>query len=412
MRFPPSFLDELRNRVSISDYAGRKIAWDRRKSRASAGDYWAPCPFHTEKTASFHVLDRQGLFKCFGCGAAGNIFGLCMQLEGVSFPEAVERIADVAGVPLPEGENGPSKAELDARARLFQATEKAAAFFQARLNSSMGGAARAYLIKRGLPEAVWAQFGIGFAPEGWSTSFDALTAAGLKAEDLFAAGLAKPGQRGPIDVFRNRIMFPITDAQGKVIAFGGRAMDPDDKAKYLNSPETPLFHKGRTLYRLADARRLLARTKAAGLVVAEGYLDVIAFERAGVAAVAPLGTALTDDQLQLVWRSGAAPVLCFDGDGAGQRAAAKALAAALPHLSPDRTVRFAVLGGGLDPDDLYQREGAEAVAALPARAMAADAFLFSSLAAAQPLTTPEARAGLKRRLREPRSPIKTPAPAI
>lgn len=400
MRFPPRFLEDLKSRVSIYDYAGRRIAWDRRKSRPSAGDYWAPCPFHSEKTASFHVLERQGSYKCFGCGEAGDVFGLCMQLDGVSFPEAVAQIAAFAGVPLPETDAGASPEQTDQRARHFQALEKAAAFYQARLRGGMGAAARAYLLKRGLPEGEWARFGLGFAPDGWSTTFDALTAAGLRADDLIAVGLAKQGQRGPIDVFRNRIIFPIADTQGRVVAFGGRAMDPSDPAKYLNSPETPLFHKGRTLYRLVEARRTEAKKKLGGLIVAEGYMDVIAFERAGLPAVAPLGTALTEDQLQLTWRSGASPILCFDGDKAGQRAAERSLDIALPFLSPDRTIRFAVLPDGADPDDIFAEHGAAGLEAALQAAVPASRFLVQREVARQPLTTPEARAGLKRRLKD------------
>lgn len=398
MRFTPAFLEDLKSRVSIYDYAGRRLAWDKGKSRPSAGDYWAPCPFHAEKTASFHVRDRTGGYKCFGCGVTGDVFGLCMQLEGVSFPEAVETLAQFAGVPLPEADPFAAKV-ADARQRLFAVMERAAAHYRARLIGREGQAARAYLLKRGLPEDVWKAFGIGFAPEGWSAAFEALTAAGCSRQDLYDAGLAKDGSRGPIDIFRNRILFPIADGQGRIIAFGGRAMDPNDPAKYLNSPQTPLFDKGKNLYRLQEARRRLAQTKGSGLVIAEGYVDVIAFERAGVPAVAPLGTALTEEQLTLAWRAGPEPVLCFDGDGAGQRAAGKALDLALPHLSPDKTVRFAVLPKGLDPDDLFQKEGPEALARLIDTAMPAAAFLLARERDAAPLTTPEARAGLKRRLR-------------
>jgi DNA primase len=408
MRFPPRFLEDLKSRVSIYDYAGGKIAWDRRKSRPGVGDHWAPCPFHGEKTASFHVLDQEGIFKCFGCGASGDLFGLCMQLEGVSFPEAVAHVAQLAGVPLPDDGPGSSKAEVDARARLYQVLEKAAAHFRARLNSSAGQPARAYLAKRNLPQEAWAQFGLGFAPEAWSGLFDTLNAAGFRKDDIYAAGLAKDGARGPIDIFRNRIMFPIHDAQGRVIAFGGRAMDPKDNAKYLNSPETELFHKGRTLYRLREARQALSRAKAAGLIVAEGYMDAIAFERAGLPAVAPLGTALTLDQLQLAWKSGPEPVMCFDGDPAGLRAGEKSLDVAIPHLSPDKTVRFALLTGGLDPDDLFQKEGPVALAKLVQTAVPAAQFLFQRELDKAPLATPEARAGLKRRLRTACARIEDP----
>ncbi|MGE0828491.1 MAG: toprim domain-containing protein, partial [Hyphomonadaceae bacterium] len=221
-------------------------------------------------------------------------------------------------------------------------------------------------------------------------------------DDLIEAGLARPpvDGRGAIDTFRDRITFEIADAGGKIIAFGARALDPNAQAKYINSPETALFHKGRTLYRLKAAREILAKTKAEGLVVGEGYLDVIAFERAGVGAVAPLGTALTEDQLQLLWRAGPEPILCFDGDGAGQRAAARALDLALPHLGPGRTVRIALLPAGEDPDDVYRRAGGAALKEMLANAQPAFAALFERERLARPLETPEAKADFKKRLKE------------
>jgi DNA primase len=280
--------------------------------------------------------------------------------------------------------------------------EKAARLYGATLRGPEGKAARAYLIGRGLDEAAWDRFGIGLAPESWTFAIDKLRAEGVALDDLIAAGLAKQGEDGrrPIDVFRGRITFEIADAGGKVIAFGARALDPQAPAKYINSPETPLFHKGRTLYRLKQARETLARSKAEGLVVAEGYLDVIAFERAGIAAVAPLGTALTEDQLALVWRAGPAPVLCFDGDSAGIKAAERALDLALPQLGPGRTVRIAVLPKGEDPDDVYRRAGADALAPMIAAAPGAADALFAREERRGPLKTPEQKAAFKDRLKQ------------
>ena len=231
---------------------------------------------------------------------------------------------------------------------------------------------------------------------------DTLRGDGFTMEEIASAGLAYPGEDGrrPVDVFRNRVMFEIQDGGGKVIAFGGRALDKDAKAKYLNSPETPLFHKGRNLYRLKQARELLSKSKASGLVVAEGYVDVIAFERAGIAAVAPLGTALTEDQLQLVWRAGPEPILCFDGDAAGLRAADRALDLAIPHLAPEKTVRIALLPPGEDPDDLYRRAGPEALKPVIEAAKPAFEALLPAKKRARALTTPEARAGFKARLKD------------
>jgi len=401
MRRPDWYIKQLRERISIADYAGKRLAWDRRKSRPSAGDYWAPCPFHTEKSASFHVRDKEGIFKCFGCGEGGDIFKLCQKLEGVDFVGAIDLLAVEAGMPPPESTPGEQQAQ-DTRARLMRIVAKAHALYQRALLGPEGIAARAYLEKRGLGPDAWKQFGIGLAPDNWTWLIDALSKDGVRREDMFATGLAREGGRsGAIDLFRNRIMFPICDPQGRVIAFGGRALMTDDKTpKYVNSSDSEIYHKGRTLYRLKEAREILSKSKASGFVVAEGYLDVAAFERAGIAAVAPLGTALTEDQLMLAWKAGEAPILCFDGDSAGLRAAERALDVALPHLGPERTVRIALLPPGLDPDDVFRSSGPEALAALLENARPAGEALFEREKNRKPLDTPEARADLKKRIFE------------
>lgn len=407
MRRPDWYVKQVRERTSIANYAGKRLKWDR-KSRPQAGDYWAPCPFHTEKSASFHVLDRQGIFKCFGCGESGDVFTLCQKLEGLSFTEAIDKLGSEAGLTPPEASPG-ERIATDRRGRLFKVMARADALYRKALRGPEGRAARDYLQKRDLGPEVWDQFGIGLAPEGWTWITDALTGEGFTREDIIAAGLAKEGGRsGVIDHFRNRVLFPISDTQGRVIAFGGRALAKDEMAKYVNSPETEIFHKGQTLYRLKEARELLAKTKGAGLVISEGYLDVAAFERAGIASVAPLGTALTEDQLQLAWRAGAEPILCFDGDAAGLRAADRALEVALPHLSPERTVRIAVLPPGLDPDDVFRKEGAAALAGMLERARPAVEALLDREKARRALDTPEARADLKRRLNEAAGRIADP----
>lgn len=401
MRFTDAYLRQLRDRVSIVAYAGKKLTWDQRKSRPPAGDYWACCPFHTEKTSSFHVLDAKGIYNCFGCGEKGDVIGLAMKLEGVNFPEAIKTLADMAGMELPP-DDFEDRGQADQRKKLLSVMAEAAKFYANALRGPDGRDARDYLKRRGLTEDVWERFGIGYAPGGWQATIDGLGVRGFKLDDLITCGLARPGQDGKraIDTFRERVTFEIADASGKVIAFGARSLDPNNDAKYINSPETPLFHKGSTLYRLKHARELLAKTKAEGLVVAEGYLDVIAFERAGIAAVAPLGTALTEDQLNLAWRSGASPVLCFDGDAAGQRAADKALVLALPHIGPAKTVRIALLSNKEDPDDLYRRAGAEGLAELIANAKQAADALFAREAARTTLATPEQKAAFKDRLRQ------------
>lgn len=397
MRRPDWYVKQVRERTSIADYAGKRLKWDR-KSRPQAGDYWAPCPFHTEKSASFHVLDRQGIFKCFGCGESGDVFTLCQKIEGLSFIEAIDKLGAEAGMTPPESTPAERQA-TDRRGRLLKLLARVDELYRKALLGPDGRAARDYLQKRDLGPEVWAQFGMGLAPDAWTWAIDLLTKDGFSREEMIAAGIAKEGGRnGAIDVFRNRVLFPICDSQGRTIAFGGRALAKDEPAKYLNSPETEVFHKGSVLYRLREARELLAKSKGAGFVVAEGYLDVAAFERAGVPAVAPLGTALTEDQLQLAWRSGAEPILCFDGDTAGLRAADRALEVALPHLGPDKTVRIAVLPKGLDPDDVFRKSGPEALVALLEQARPAVTALFEREKAKRELTTPEARADLKKRL--------------
>jgi DNA primase len=403
MRFSESFLRALKDRASIAGYAGKLVQWDRKKSQPAKGDYWAPCPFHSEKTASFHVRDQLGSYHCFGCDESGGVLDLAMKLEGLSFPEAVERVAAFAGLPLPEDESTPRDDEEERRRkRLFAAMSRAQEFFREQLAGAKGREARAYLERRALPEDVCAQFGIGYAPAGWTDTLDLLKKAGFTPEELISAGLvsAGDGDRRAIDVFRDRIMFPIGDAQGRIIAFVGRALDPAAKAKYLNSPDTPLFHKGRNLYRLKEARALLSKSKRGGFVVAEGYVDVIAFERAGIAAVAPLGTALTEDQLALIWRAGGEPIFCFDGDGAGKRAADRALNLALPQMGPGKTLAVAMMPEGQDPDDLYRSAGAPALHAILAEARPAVEALFERERAREPLDTPERKSAFKKRLRE------------
>ncbi|MGH6949469.1 MAG: DNA primase [Vitreimonas sp.] len=402
MRFTDTLLRQVRDRVSIADYAGKRLTWHKQKSRPSAGDYWACCPFHQEKSPSFHVLDNKGLFKCFGCGEKGDVFTLAMKLEGISFPEAVEKFADIAGVALPK-DDYEDRGENDRRKRLYAITASAAKLFANALRSSGGVAARKYLQGRGIGPEEWDRFGIGLAPDEWTWAIDKLKAEGFTIEEIVAAGVAREGEDGKraIDTFRGRVTFEITDTAGKAIGFGGRLLDAEAKAaKYINSPETPLYSKSRVLYRLKQARELLAKTKANGLVVGEGYLDVTAFERAGIAAVAPCGTALTEEQLQLLWRSGGEPVLCFDGDAAGKRAAERALDLALPHLGPGRTLRIAYAPNGEDPDDMFRRAGAEALTALVAQASPASEALFAREKARHGLATPEAQASFQAALKE------------
>ena len=400
MSLPPGFLDELRNRTSIAQVVGRKVMWDTRKSNQAKGDMWAPCPFHQEKTASFHVDDRKGYYYCFGCHAKGDAIGFVKDTENVGFMEAVEILAREAGMTMPARD--PEAAEKADRAtRLAQATEAAVQHFRLHLKTQAAADARAYLDRRGLDGATLDRFEIGFAPDAWQGLWDAMTGKGFDADLLLDAGLAKPSQKGgnPYDTFRGRIMFPIRDPRGRCLGFGGRAMDPTDTAKYLNSPETALFDKGRTLYNHGPARE--AAGKGQPLIVAEGYMDVIALVKAGFeAAVAPLGTAVTADQLRLMWRIADEPILALDGDKAGLRAAMRLIDVALPLLGPGKTLRFCFLPEGQDPDDLIRAKGPGAMQAQLDAATPLVQVLWRRETEGQVFDTPERRAALDARLRQ------------
>jgi DNA primase len=399
MRFPPSFLDDIRARVPISDVVGRKVTWDKRKSNPGRGDYWACCPFHGEKTPSFHADNRRGRYHCFGCGASGDHFTFLVEQEGLSFPEAVAQLAAEAGLPLPERDPDAERREAR-RASLHEVMEKAARFFEEELQGPEGAKARAYLRERGLSAAIQKRFRIGYAPASRNALKEHLANAGITQEQMIEAGLLIAGEDIAVsfDRFRDRVMFPITDFRGQVIAFGGRALSSEAQAKYLNSPETPLFHKGRVLFNGQAARA--ASRRGAHVIAVEGYTDVIACVSAGFeAAVAPLGTALTEDQLRLLWQMADEPVLCFDGDEAGLKAAFRAAELALPHLQPGKSVRFALLPGGQDPDDLIRQEGPEPFRRILGAAKPLIDMLWLDAAYGVDLATPERRAGLEQTLR-------------
>lgn len=406
MSFPGHFLDELRTRLSITDVVGKRVTWDRAKSNARRKDYWACCPFHSEKSPSFHVDETKGFYHCFGCGAHGDIVGFVMGQDNLSFIEAVERLAGDAGLTMPE-RTPQMRAEEEKRAGLVEIMEMATQFFEKILHQSSGEAARTYLDGRALSPKTWATFRIGFAPDAPSALSDHLIAQGIKPDQLIEAGLSLEGDRGGLrDRFRGRIIFPIMDGRSRVIAFGGRAMSSEAKAKYLNSPETPLFHKGRTLYNIAPARRAAADLSRSdnvhrlpGVVVAEGYMDVIALSLAGITqSVAPLGTAMTEEQILLAWKMCPEPVLCFDGDAAGIKAAGRAMERALPLLRPGHSLGFVLLPGGLDPDDLIREKGSEAMRAILAKPIPLIDFLWRREIEEGPFDTPEKRAALEERL--------------
>ncbi|MGR3700188.1 MAG: DNA primase, partial [Roseovarius sp.] len=409
MSLPPGFLDELQNRLSLSHVVGRKVSWDNRKSNPVKGDMWAPCPFHQEKTASFHVDDRKGFYYCFGCHAKGDAISFVRETENVDFMEAVKILAAEAGMPMPE-RDPQAQAKADRRGQLIEVMEQAVKYFGLQLRSGAGAAARDYLKGRKLSEATQAQFDLGFAPDGWQGLWDHLTAKGVPPEMIMACGLAKDSQKGgkPYDTFRNRIMFPIRDARGRCIAFGGRAMDPSDPAKYLNSPETELFDKSHTLYNHGPARE--AAGKGQPLIVAEGYMDVIALVAAGFgAAVAPLGTAVTEHQLQLMWRIAPEPVIALDGDTAGLRAAYRVIDLALPLLEAGKSLRFALMPEGKDPDDLLRSEGAGAVQARIDGALPMVQLLWQRETEGRDFDSPERKAALDMVLREKIMLIRDPS---
>ena len=352
MRFTPAFLDEIRDRIPIADIIGRRVTFDRKKSNQAKGDFWACCPFHGEKSPSFHCENSKGRYHCFGCGASGDHFRFLTELDGLSFPEAVERLADEAGVPMPAVDPQAAQRAKE-KATLHDVMQLAVDFFRQQLQEAGGAKARAYLRDRGLSTSVQNAFGLGYAPSGRSALKEYLASKDVPREQIEACGLVVHGPDIPVsyDRFRDRIMFPILDARSRPIAFGGRALSADVPAKYLNSPETELFSKSNVLYNYAKARKAVER--GGSLIVCEGYMDVIALSAAGFeTGVAPLGTALTEQQMELAWRVGGERALCFDGDGAGLRAAFRSVDTALSGLKPGRSLRFAMLPEGEDPDDL------------------------------------------------------------
>ena len=396
MRFTPQFLDEIRSRLSVSQVVGRKVAL-----KKSGREFRGLSPFKSEKTPSFFVNDQKGFYHCFASGEHGDIFTFVMKTEGLAFPEVVERLASEAGVamPKPEHSDGREAERADARTRLYGLVETAAAWFEARLKAPEGQEARRYLDRRGLRRETIAEFRLGYAPGSRSALKEHLTAQGFAQHEMTQSGMVIAGEDIPVsyDRFRNRVMFPIRDLKGRVIAFGGRALDPDAPAKYLNSPETQLFHKGDVLFNAAKARQLAFERHR--IIVVEGYMDVIALCEAGFGeTVAPLGTALTEGQLQVLWRMAAEPVLCFDGDSAGRKAAFRAVDTALPLLKAGLSLTFGFLPNGLDPDDLIRQSGPEALAAVLGEARPLADILWEREWAAGQWTTPERRADLERRL--------------
>ncbi|MGC8201982.1 DNA primase [Aliiroseovarius sp. PTFE2010] len=409
MSLPPGFLDELRTLVSLSQVVGRKVMWDKHKSNQARGDMWAPCPFHHEKTASFHVMDQKGFYYCFGCHAKGDAISFVRETENVSFMEAVEILAREAGMPVPKADP-KAQERADRRTEMADVMEQAVRHYRLMLAGGAGAEARDYLAGRGLGPEAQARWDIGFAPNQRHGVIEHLKGQGVDPQMIVDCGLAIPPDDGgaPYDRFRGRIMFPIRDARGRCISFGGRAMDPNARAKYLNGNETLLFDKGRSLYNHGPARE--AAGKGQPLVVAEGYMDVIALAEAGFGAtVAPLGTAITEDQLHLMWRIADEPIITLDGDKAGQRAAMRLIDLALPQLQVGKSLRFCVMPDGLDPDDLIKAKGAAAMQAALDQARPMVDLLWQRETEGRVFDSPERRAALDRSLRDAIAKIPDPS---
>ena len=389
MALTPQWLDELRSRVTLSTLIGRTV-----KITRAGREYKACCPFHNEKTPSFTINDEKGFYHCFGCGAHGDAIRWMTDQRGLSFMDTVKELAAEAGMEVPAPDPRAAK-KAEAQASLRDVVQAAADWFAQQLGSGNGAPARDYLAKRGISDATRDAFGFGLAPDSRSALKEALKK--FPTAMLVESGmLISVEEKEPYDRFRGRLMIPIRDARGRVIAFGGRILG-DGEPKYLNSPDTPLFDKGRTLFNLDKASPASRRTDR--VIVVEGYMDVIALAEAGIAdAVAPLGTALTESQLGLLWRMVPVPLLCFDGDAAGQKAAMRAATRALPLLRPGFSLAFATLPAGQDPDDLVRAKGAEGFAGVLDDAQPLVERLWTHEVAAAPLNTPEERAALKTRL--------------
>jgi DNA primase len=393
MRFSPSFLDEIRARLPVSEVARQRV-----RLKKEGREWRGLSPFNPEKTPSFFVNDQKGFFHDFSSGKHGDAFKFVMDTEGVSFPEAVERLAAMAGLPLPTPSPEQDVREKK-RASLVEVLELATQFFEARLVDREGVQARTYLAGRQVTPALQKQFRLGYSPADRYALRDHLAGRGIDREAMIETGLLVHGEdiAVPYDRFRERVIFPIQDRSGRVIAFGGRAMEKEVQAKYLNSSETPLFHKGQCLYNHHRARK--AAHETGRVVVVEGYMDVIGMAGAGIAeCVAPLGTALTPEQCELLWRMAEEPILCFDGDKAGRKAAYRAIDTALPFMSVGRSMRFALLPEGMDPDDLARSSGPAGVSDLLNGSLPLVELLWMRETEGHVFDTPERRAALEQRI--------------
>ncbi|AGA64567.1 DNA primase [Liberibacter crescens BT-1] len=417
MRFSNSFVDDLLARVSISQVIGNYVTWDKKKTNVVRGDYWACCPFHQEKTPSFHCNNNKGYYYCFSCHASGNHISFLSAIKGFSFADAIQQIADIAGVSVPRSDLQTQKSNKTEEETLISIIEMATLFFQNSLQNQSAEYARGYLNQRGINSRSIEIFRLGYAPDNRHALTEYLTERGVPREKIEASGLIVHGSDIPVsyDRFRHRIIFPIFSAAGKVIAFGGRALSKDIAAKYLNSNETILFRKGELLYNFFGARNALKRilpeeiSKRKGVqpqsretvVLVEGYMDVISLHQSGIQnVVSPLGTAITERQLQLLWQLSLHPVVCFDGDEAGFRAASRLIDLALPYLQPEKSLSFIILPNGKDPDSFIREEGKEAFELLIAQALPFVAMLWQRETVGDEAKTPEMKAALETRLQQ------------
>ena len=388
MSFSSAFLEKIKTSVKISDIASRHVNWDLKKSNTSKQDFWAPCPFHQEKTASFHVDDTKGFYYCFGCQAKGNIFTFLNEMEGVSFFDAVKALSEMAGIPLEIDDDKMHMTNSNEEQRLININEIASEFFRKYLFSTKGSIALSYLRDRGLSLEIIKEFQLGFSPSRPDDLTNFLKSQGYNEQFIEKSGLAfKPENKPLVDRFRNRIMFPISDSNNNIVAFGGRSLNTAYGAKYINSSETKIFKKGSLLFNLKNAQK---SNKNDPLIIVEGYMDVISLANNSIKnAVAPLGTSMTQEQLQLIWRACEEPILLLDGDNAGKLATSRAVDLALPLISYNQTLRIANLPTNYDPDDLLKQHGKEALKDVIENSQTLSDFIFTNEKSQRKIDSPE-----------------------
>jgi DNA primase len=388
MSFSSAFLEKIKTSVKISDIASRHVNWDLKKSNTSKQDFWAPCPFHQEKTASFHVDDTKGFYYCFGCQAKGNIFTFLNEMEGVSFFDAVKALSEMAGIPLEIDDDKKRMTTSNEEQRLININEIASEFFRKYLFSTKGSIALSYLRDRGLSLEIIKEFQLGFSPSRPDDLTNFLKSQGYNEQFIEKSGLAfKPENKPLVDRFRNRIMFPISDSNNNIVAFGGRSLNTAYGAKYINSSETKIFKKGSLLFNFKNAQK---SKKNDPLIVVEGYMDVISLANNSIKnAVAPLGTSMTKEQLQLIWRACEEPILLLDGDNAGKLATSRAVDLALPLISYNQTLRIANLPTNYDPDDLLKQHGKDALKDVIENSQTLSEFIFTNEKSQRKIDSPE-----------------------